>query len=190
VPDLIPLTEPQILAYVRLSQEGDGDAFHQLYDHYFPQVYRYTAFRFDREMAEDITADIFLKIWEKITSYQERAGIPFGAWLFRIARYTVIDAFRSRKETMEVSEELSDTDPMNRAEDRLQRNDLLKIVRGALDQLPKKYRDVLTLSYFADLSITEIALALKRSEGSVRVLKFRALEKLSALLPPEHRGTL
>lgn len=190
VPDSVLLTEPEILALVRQSQEGDGDAFRRLYDHFFPQVYRYTAFRFDREMAEDIVADIFLKVWEKISSYEERAGIPFGAWLFRIARYTVIDAFRSRKETLEVSEEISDADPMNRADDRVQRNELLKTVRGALDQLPKKYRDVLTLSYFADLSITEIAKTLKRNEGSVRVLKFRALEKLSTLLPPELRGQL
>lgn len=188
--DGVSLTEPEILALVRTSQEGDGDAFRRLYDHFFPQVYRYTAFRFDREMAEDLTADIFLKVWEKLGTYQERKGIPFGAWLFRIARYAVIDAFRADHPTEEMPEELHDPDPMNRADDLHQRKELLGTVRTAMDQLPKKYRDVLTLSFFADLSITEVAQTLKRSEGSVRVLKFRALEKLESLLPPELRGTI
>lgn len=184
------LTEPEILALVRKAQEGDTQAFSTLYDHFFPQVYRYTAFRFDREMAEDLVADIFVKVWEKLHTYEERAGVPFAAWLFRIARHEVIDAYRSRRDTDEVPEDLSDPDQMNRPEDRVRRADLLRTVRTAMDALPRRYRDVLLLSYMADLPTSEIARTLKMREGAVRVLKFRALQKLQSLLPAESHDLL
>lgn len=184
------LTEPEILALVRKSQEGDTQAFSALYDHFFPQVYRYAAFRFDREVAEDLVADIFLKVWEKLHTYQERKGIPFAAWLFRIARYEVIDIYRSHKETDEMPEELHDPDELNRADTDVKRADVLKMVRTAMDKLPRRYRDILQLSYMADLPHSEIARTLNMREGAVRVLKFRALEKLESLLPPEAHGML
>lgn len=188
--DSSSLTEPEILSHVRKAREGDTQAFSILYDHFFPQVYRYAAFRFDREMAEDLVADIFLKVWEKLHTYEERAGVPFAAWLFRIARHEVIDAFRARKDTDEMPEDLSDPDSMNRADHTTKHSDLLRTVRSAMDALPKRYRDVLLLSYMADLPTSEIARTLKMREGAVRVLKFRALEKLQSLLPAESRDLL
>ncbi len=188
--DATSLTEPEILSLVRTAQEGDTQAFSALYDHFFPQVYRYAAFRFQKEMAEDLVADIFVKVWEKLHTYQERAGVPFAAWLFRIARYEVIDAYRSKRDTVEVPEELHDEDELNRADTSAKRADVLKMVRTAMDQLPRRYRDILLLSYMADLPHSEIARTLKMREGAVRVLKFRALEKLESLLPPEAHGML
>ena len=188
--DPIILTEPEILTLVRKSQEGDTQAFSALYDNFFPQVYRYAAFRFDREMAEDLVADIFLKVWQKLHTYSERKGVPFAAWLFRIARYEVIDAYRSKRETVEVPEELHDPDELNRADTGAKRADTLKMVRDAMDRLPRRYRDILQLSYMADLPHSEIARTLNMREGAVRVLKFRALEKLEELLPPEAHGML
>ncbi|ALM10201.1 MAG TPA: hypothetical protein DEB30_04425 [Candidatus Peribacter riflensis] len=184
------ITEGAILTLVRQAQEGDTQAFSTLYDHFFPQVYRYTAFRFDREMAEDLVADIFVKVWEKLHTYQERKGVPFAAWLFRIARHEVIDAYRSHRDIEEVPEELHDPDEMNHADHRVKREDVLRTVRTAMDALPRRYRDVLLLSYMADLPHSEIARTLKMREGAVRVLKFRALEKLESLLPPEAHGML
>jgi len=183
-------TEPEILSLVRKAQDGDTQAFSSLYDHFFPQVYRYAAFRFEKEMAEDLVADIFVKVWQKLATYEERAGVPFAAWLFRIARHEVIDAYRSKRETVEVPEDLSDPDVLNHADTQAKRGDVLRVVRDAMDRLPKRYRDILLLSYMADLPIGEIARTLKMREGSVRVLKFRALEKLELLLPPEARGML
>jgi len=184
------LPEGEILSLVRQAQEGSTEAFNQLYNYFFPQVYRYTAFRFEKESAEDLVADIFVKVWEKLHTYKERKGVPFGAWLFRIARHEVIDAYRSRKETVEIPEDLRDPDEMNRSDDRAKRQDLLRTVRKAMDQLPRRYRDILLLSYMADLPHSEIARTLKMSEGSVRVLKFRALQKLETLLPPEVNDVL
>lgn len=184
------LGEAELQRLVRKAQEGDTQAFSALYDHFFPQVYRYAAFRFDKEMAEDLVANIFLKVWQKLHTYSERKGVPFAAWLFRIARYEVIDVYRSHKETEEVPEELHDPDEMNRADTNAKREDILRMVRTAMDQLPRRYRDILQLSYMADLPHSEIARTLNMREGAVRVLKFRALEKLESLLPPEAHGML
>lgn len=184
------LGEAQLQALVRKAQEGDTQAFAALYDHFFPQVYRYAAFRFQKEMAEDLVADIFVKVWEKLHTYQERKGIPFAAWLFRIARYEVIDAYRSRRGTEEVPDDVLDPDEMNHADDGIRRAEKLKMVRDAMDQLPQRYRDILQLAYMADLPHSEIARTLGMREGAVRVLKFRALEKLEQLLPPDARGML
>jgi RNA polymerase sigma-70 factor (ECF subfamily) len=180
-----PLTEEQIIALVAQAQEGDTKAFGQLYDHFFDSVYRYAAFRLPREVCEDTVADVFVKAWEKIHTYHVRKGIPFGAWLFRIVRHTVIDTYRKRRDWEEVSEDLPDEDAFNRTEARVKRQHLLKTMRGAMDRLPSRYREVLHLSYVADLPGSEVARVMRTSEGSVRTLKFRALRKLEEELPPD-----
>jgi RNA polymerase sigma-70 factor, ECF subfamily len=181
----LPLEDGELQELVRKSQEGDTEAFGALYDRFFDSIYRYTAFRLPKEIAEDITADIFVKAWEKLYTYRPQRGIPFGAWLFRIARYSVIDAYRTHRGFEEVSEALPDTDTFNRAEDRLERKDTLRIVRAAMDKLPRRYREILLLSFMGELPHSEVAKVLRISEGSVRILKMRALRKLEGYLPPE-----
>ena len=167
------------------AQGGDTEAFGKLYDHFFLPIYRYTSFRAPSDMVEDLVADIFVKAWEKLHTYKVRKEIPFGAWLFRIARYTVIDAYRTQRNFEEVSDELVDDDELNRAEHHTHKQDLLRIVRKALADLPRRYREVLLLSYVAELPGNEVAKAMRSSEGGVRILKMRALRKLESLLPSE-----
>ncbi len=181
----LPIEDGELRELVRLAQEGDTEAFGRLYDQFFDSIYRYTAFRLPKEIAEDVTADIFVKAWEKLYTYKSHKGIPFGAWLFRIARHTVIDAYRTHRGFEEVSEALPDTDQYNGAETRLKRQDTLRIVRHALAQLPDRYREVLLLSFVSELPYSEMARVLRMSEGSVRILKMRALRKLEKYLPPE-----
>lgn len=180
-----PLNEAALQTLISLAQDGDTDAFGRMYDHFFVQVYRYCAFRLPKEVAEDTTADIFVKAWEKLHTYKIRAGVPFAAWIFRIARHTVIDVYRVHRGFEEVPESLPDTDNFNRAETRIRRKDTLRIVRAALDKLPQRYREVLLLTYVSELPYSEVARVLRMSEGAVRILKFRALRKLEAHLPPE-----
>lgn len=180
-----PLEEADIQDLVFKAQEGDTDAFGQLYDHYFDAIYRFTAFRVPQEVAEDLTADIFVKAWEKLHTYKSQKNIPFGAWIFRIARHTLIDSYRAKRDTQEVPEDMEDPDVFNRAETRVKRNHLLKMVRGAMDELPQRYQEVLQLSYVAELPNDEVARVLKMRSGAARTLKFRALRKLEEILPPE-----
>lgn len=173
--------------YVRRAQEGDTEAFAKVYDMFFLQVYRYTAFRVPKEVAEDLVADIFVKAWEKLHTYQLRKNVPFAAWLFRIARHTVIDAYRTHRGFDEVPEGLVDSDIFNKADTKLGRDEMLKIVNMSLDQLPERYREVLLLSYMAELPHSEVARVLRLTEGAVRILKHRALKKLEDHLPENIR---
>lgn len=182
-------SDADILALVRQAQEGDVGAFEKLYQHFFVQVYRYAAFRLPREVAEDTVADIFVKAWEKLHRYKERRGVPFGAWLFRIARYAVIDVYRSQRGFAEVPDDLPDTDPLNHPSRTVEQKELLRVVRAALAALPRRYREVLILTFIAELPHSEVARVLRRTPGSVRVLKLRALRRLEALLPPEYRNS-
>jgi len=179
------LTEAAIITLVSKAKEGDTQAFGTIYDHFFDSVYRYAAFRLPEAVVEDTVADVFVKVWEKLHTYKPRRKIPFGAWLFRIVRHTVIDAYRRHRDWDEVPEEAEDHDVLNRAEARVKRQHLLKAVRGAMDRLPSRYREVLHLSYMAELPHGEIARVMRTSEGSVRILKFRALKKLEQELPPD-----
>jgi len=129
-------------------------------------------------------------VWEKLYTYKERKGVPFGAWLFRVARNEVVDAYRTTKTWEEVPEEVSDPDEWNRADTRTKKLYVLRIVRKALNQLPRRYREVLSLSFIAGLSNAEVAASLRMTDGAVRVCKFRALKELKALLPPELEESL
>lgn len=179
------LSEAEIQALVRRSQEGDTEAFGRVYDHYFLQVYRYTAFRVAPEVAEDIVADVFVKAWEKLHQYKAMSQVSFGAWLFRIARHTIIDAYRAHRPVEEISEETEDQDTWNRADSRVKSGETLRQVRSAIEQLPRRYREILLLAYVAELPHSEIARVLRLTEGAVRILKFRALKKLEGLLPSD-----
>jgi len=184
------LEEADLQDLVQKAQEGDTDAFGGIYNHYFESVYRFTSFRVPEEIAEDLVADIFVKAWEKLHTYKAQRNVPFGAWLFRIARHMLVDSYRSHQKTEEVPEDIEDEDEFNRAETRVKRNHLLKMVRGAMDELPKRYQEVLHLSYVAELPNNEVARVLKMRSGAARTLKFRALKKLEENLPPEIRENM
>lgn len=181
----VPLSEPELQELIAASKEGDTEAFGKLYDAFFLPIYRYAAFRLPREIAEDVTADVFVKAWEKLHSYKRQKGVPFSAWLFRIARHSVIDTYRTNRGFEEVPETLADTDSFNRTEHRMERNDTVGAVRAALNRLPKRYREILLLSFVSELPHSEIARVLRLTEGAVRILKLRALRKLEGLLPPD-----
>lgn len=183
----LPHNEDELQLLVTRAQGGDSDAFEKLYDHFFLSLYRYTAFRAPAELVEDVVAEVFIKAWEKLHQYKAQRGVPFGAWLFRIARHTVIDTYRRERDFEEVSEDLADPDHLNRADTRTHRNDVVRVVQDAMQKLPKRYRDVLLLSYVAELSMGEVARVLRMTEGGVRILKFRALRKLETFLPANMR---
>ncbi len=182
------LPPEELKALVKRAQDGDTEAFGKMYDAFLTPVYRYVVFRFPQELAEDLVADIFVKAWEKLHTYRTFTGVPFGAWLFRIARYAVIDAYRSTRGFDELSEEFVDENSDNDPKMRTERAFSIDRVRNALNQLSKDYRDVLLLHYVAGMGHAEVAKSLKMTEGYVRILKFRALKKLETLLPDDQKS--
>jgi RNA polymerase sigma-70 factor (ECF subfamily) len=178
-------SEAEIRQLVLEAQRGDTAAFGQLYDLYFPAIYRYAAFRLPAEAAEDVVADVFVRAWEKLHTYKTHKSVPFAAWLFSIARNAVVDVYRSHRGFEEVPETLPDPDVTNEADHRFRRKELLQTVRTAMDKLPKRYREILVLTFVSELSHAEAGQLLHMSEGGVRILKLRALRKLETLLPPD-----
>lgn len=167
---------------VARARRGDADAFARLYENLAPRIHRYLRYRVpDPARAEELLQQVFLQMIAALPRYEPR-GLPFGAWVFRIARNVVIDA--SRAERPAVSIELAHDVPSEAPgpEERALAGDEHRRLRGALERLPRDQHDVLVYRFFGDLSPREVAPLMDRSEGAVRVLQHRALGALRRFL--------
>ncbi len=163
------------------AAKTDAAAFGELYERYYPRVYRYVYHRTGhRADAEDITALVFMKALEALSGYQVRQN-GFAPWLFRIARNTVVDHYRrSRKQSSLDTADLQQggADPVIHilgAERRAELRDLVQCL--SVDQ-----RDVVLMRYASDLSFGEIATAMNKNEPAIRMLLHRGLRKLKAVM--------
>ena len=156
------------------AAQRDPRRFGELYELHFHRVYAYVARRVGRrEEAEDVTSEVFHRALAKMGTYEWR-GVPFSAWLIRIAANAITDQWRqvSRESDDPVPEDLED----GTAEDIEQCAALSQLVR----ELPDDQRRVVVLRFVEQKSIKEIAKEIRRSEGAVKQLQFRALTKLRA----------
>jgi RNA polymerase sigma-70 factor (ECF subfamily) len=160
------------------AKAGDREAFGRIFDAYAGPIHRFIASRVNRPSdAEDLTQLVFVKALEALPRYEAR-GIPFGGWLFRLARNAIIDQIRTRRDHLSlvaaVTRETEDAGPEARAALR----DDLDRVAGALTELTEDQREVIELRFFAGLTVLETAIAMGRQEGTVRGLQFRAIASL------------
>lgn len=158
---------------------ADPHAFAPLYARYVGPVYRYCYLRLgDRAAAEDATSEVFAKALAGLHGYRD--GV-FAAWLFRIAHNVVGDVYRRGRPTeqLDAAAEWPDAGPTP-ADVALSR-DRLEALRAALATLPESYRRALELQ-MAGWSVAESAAALEISAGALKLLRFRALKRLRALL--------
>lgn len=181
VDELAPEFDEQ--AVVEAARRGNQAALAKLYEHYFPRVYRYTSARLaNSEDAEDVTEEIFLRIIDNLESFSFR-GLPFGAWVFRIARNEVVSHVRrqkTRSATAQLHESIADTSSDHVAELELQLD--IALVREATGKLSEAQRQVIELRFSAGLSVAETAQALKKSENNVKVLQHKAIARLQSLV--------
>ena len=164
---------------VKSAQKGDAEAFAGVYDCFVDQIYRYVYFRVPKEDAEDVTEMVFLKAWEKLKQYKSGKK-SFSAWVFRIAHNLIVDSYRFKKDrdfselTPDIPEYRREHNPINMTESSIHADKLLI----ALSKMKKNYKQVVILKFINELSNAEIAQILKKNEGSVRILQFRALKIL------------
>ena len=163
---------------VDAARAGDPEAFGSLFDHYHGPVHRYVAARVGRPSdAEDLAQLVFVKALEAIPRYESR-GVPFGGWLFRLARNVVIDHIRTRREhtplDLATERPSGDDGPDELAALRQE----LDSVAAAMRRLTPDQREAIELRFFAGLSAREAAVAMDRQEGTVRGLQFRAIAAL------------
>jgi RNA polymerase sigma-70 factor (ECF subfamily) len=174
----VTLDETAIERLVQEARDGDAWAFGLLFDHYHLPVYRYIASRVHRPSdAEDLTQLVFVKALEALPRYQSR-GIPFGGWLFRLARNTVIDHVRTRHDHVDLDSAVGqagrEAGPDEVTVARLE----LDEVAEALEALTDEQRDTIALRFFAGLSAREAAEVMGKQEGTIRGLQFRAIAAL------------
>jgi RNA polymerase sigma-70 factor (ECF subfamily) len=160
------------------AKRGDPEAFAGIFDAYAGPIYRFIASRVNRPSdAEDLTQLVFVKALEALPRYEAR-GIPFGGWLFRLARNAIIDQVRTRRDHLSLvtamTRETEDAGPEAVAALR----DDLERVAAALNDLTDDQREVIELRFFAGLSVHEAATSMGRQEGTIRGLQFRAIASL------------
>jgi RNA polymerase sigma-70 factor, ECF subfamily len=158
------------------AAQQDPRRFAELYELHFHRVYAYVVKRVhSREEAEDLTSEVFRHALAKIKKFEWR-GVPFSAWLIRIAANVVTDRWRrvQHQDDQSLPEELADT-AAHRA-DMEQSAEIFQLVEG----LPPDQKRVVQLRFVEQKSIREIAEQIGRTEGAVKQLQFRALQKLRA----------
>jgi RNA polymerase sigma-70 factor (ECF subfamily) len=172
---------------VRRAVRGDAEAFGRIYDMYVDRIYGFVKSRVrNAHDAEDITETVFLKAFEAIKSY-DRRGLPFGAWLFRIARNATVDHVRRQGripdpvEDLEVEAGAADT----RVDEEAIASADAVVVREAVASLTDDQADVITCRFLFDMDIRATAKALDRTEGAVKALQHRALRNLARMLEDE-----
>lgn len=171
------------LELTQRAVSGDPAAFAALYDFYVEQIYRFILFRVGNEQtAEDLTSQVFLKAWDNVSSYQIR-GLPFKAWLFRIARNSVIDYYRTYKETTPLEPSaLTKPDPAAEVGDQVEQQLQAEELRLALQRLTEDQRQVLTLRFIEGLSTEEAANVMGKRQGAIRALQMRGLQALAEII--------
>ena len=154
------------------AAQADPARFVNLYDRYFHRVYAYVARRAqNRAETEDITSEVFEQALANLRKYEWR-GVPFLAWLFRIAANALADHWR---QTSRDAYDPPPDVPDGRASEDIERR---AMVAQLVDRLPDAQRQVIEMRFVDQKSIREIAAALDRSEGAVKQLQLRALENL------------
>ncbi|WP_459611993.1 sigma-70 family RNA polymerase sigma factor [Corynebacterium urogenitale] len=185
-------TDAAIQAVVPRAVDGDRRALQELINLIHPQVVRYCRARLTAckyPTPDDVAQEVCLAVAKSINSYKDK-GLPFMAFVFRIAANKVVDARRAHsRDVSQPTDEISDEEVVTATpESEMLVLDSCNEVAGLLDLLSDKAKEILTLRIFGGYSAEETAQILGTSAGAVRVAQFRALAKLKAHLEKQSEG--
>lgn len=171
---------------------GEKEAFAEVYDFYVVRIFRFVYLKTNsKEVAEDITSEVFMKCWRHIKALQEKLkeGISdaetIGPLLYTIARNTVIDYYRKKNENhVGISDEMKEkiADRRQNVAEKLIIKQEVEFLISVIKELRDEYQEVLLLKFVEDLPNGEISQITGKSEGSTRVLIHRALKSLEKAL--------
>ena len=167
----------------------DPQEFGALYDRHFQQIYRFVFSRVrEQTAAEDVTSEVFIKALKALPRYQD-TGRPFAAWLYQIAVNAIADRYRAQKpsQPLEDFHDLAIAGPA--LEEEAVRHDEMRRVWALVEQLPAQQRTALVLKFQEDMKIEDIAHAMGKTSGAVKLLIHRGVTRLreeaGALRPAE-----
>ncbi len=171
--------------------KGDANAFGSLYDLYYPNIFGYVLRRTANvRAAEGITSEVFFKALKNITKFNWR-GVPFSAWLYRIATNEIASYFRHGLKSQVRWEDIAESDvdsipsaeeELLEAEAELKRHEQYMALRDNIHRLDIKYQEVITLRFFENKQINEISEILGKKEGTIKSLLHRGLKILGTLI--------
>jgi RNA polymerase sigma-70 factor (ECF subfamily) len=181
------VVETDLSALIERSARGDRAAFGELYEKHALRVFRHAYFLTgDPFLAEDLTAQTFLKALEAIPRYEQR-GVPFIAWLLRIAGNLTINYRKAQKNGhhAQLPESLEDDDRFTSPERTCEAKSNGERIWRYVSRLPHEQRQVIVMRFIDDLPYQEVADVLSKSVGAVRVIQFRALANLRRMVQEE-----
>ena len=177
----MPITPEMTKHMVTLAAKGDAAAFATLYETYLNPIYRFIYVRVRTpELAEDLTQTVFLKAWQALPNLAEREH-SFSSWLYTIARNTVIDHWKKKKDIIVGDESpiwytVADTRPT--PNEIAEKNEEARFVLTLLDALTDEQRELILLRFIEDKTTEEIAVLMNRRPDAIRALQYRALQTL------------
>ena len=160
--------------------KSDHRYFGILYERYFEQMYRFIFKRVsgNEEVSGDLTQQLFMKAMANLSKYEDR-GLPFSAWLYRIAQNEVNMFFRAQKKNYSV--EINDRQLLGileeATEEAVSQADLDQLIR-VINELEPEQADILELRFFQEMSFKEIADIYNISEANAKMRVYRLLEKI------------
>ena len=162
---------------IKRAQQGDKNAFENIYKFFFKRIYRYCNYNLKRkDVAEDIAQETFIKCWKSLPSFSLKKGGSFQAFIFKIARNLIIDESRKKK-TIKLEEYLEENNDKNLEDDLDRKSEELKI-RSAINKLDETDKQIIILRYFEDLSFSEVEEVVSIKSGALRVRTHRILKKI------------
>ncbi len=173
----------KVRTLVEKAAAGSVEAFGELYSMYIDRIYRYVFYQVhNKETAEDLTEEIFMKVWRKIGKYRWE-GHPFSAWLYRIAHNHVVDYFRTsrRHEPLDIDIPADGDQP----EGELEQKQMQQMLSRALASLPQQQKQIIILKFIEGSSNRTIEQVMGKSQGAIRVMQMRALAALRRSLKEE-----
>lgn len=184
---LAEFTEEEALA---LASQGDQEAFGVLYDIFAGRIYNYIYYRTGNPLdAEDLTARVFFRAMRHITKYTDR-GVPFSAWLYRIAHNLVANWHRDSSRRQEVA--LDDGYRADKGEEQpesaLMRSEEENALLGLIQNLPEERQQLLILKFVEHMSNAEIGQIMDRTEGAIKSLYHRTLLALRDEIRSDGKG--
>ena len=172
-----PVSDEQQI--VVLAQTGNEEAVTFLYKTHVDSIFGYIRYRVASvEIAQDLTSEVFLRMVRGLPTYKDQ-GIPFRAWLFRIAANRITDHYRQTGKNilMPIPEDF-ESDDLDLLDEAVSKEETLRL-RRALTTLPADYQDLLILRFVQNLPHTEIAEIMHKSAGALRSMQYRAVKALT-----------
>lgn len=162
------------------AAKGDSEAFGILYDRYVGRIYNYIYYRTGNQHdAEDLTSRVFTRAMKHVPTYEDR-GLPFSAWLYRIAHNLVANWHRdnSRRQIVELDDGLHLPGSQVQPESAVVRSEQETFLLNLVNQLPEDRQQLLILKFVDHLSNAEIGEVMGKTEGAIKSLYHRTLMSL------------